>query len=67
MMKRSGTRSLEEFGFSSSKGVGEIESVVDLNPVSHSVSPAGAAAAPSPSHGATSDVETIDTPSRSEV
>ena len=66
MKKRSatcGNVEVQEFGSSSGKGVGEIESVVEVDPVSHSE----AAEAPSPSHVATSDVEPVDSPSRSEV
>ncbi len=69
MMKRSGTRSLELFGSSSGKGLVEIESVVEVAPVSPSVShaEAEAAAGPSSSHLTTSHVEEIDSPSRLEV
>ena len=66
MMKRSAMRSpweVEEFGSSSGKGVGEIESVAEVQRVSH----AEATAAPAPSHVASSDVEQVDKPSRSEV
>ena len=70
MMIRSATHSpweLEEVGSSSGKGVGEIEAVVEVNPVSRSVAHAEAAAAPSPSHVTTSDFELVDSPSRSYV
>ena len=60
MMKRSATRSPEEFGSSSGKAVGEIE----MTRVSDSGSHAEAAEAPSPSHVATSDFEPVDSPSR---
>ena len=72
MKKRSDTRSpweVEEVSSSSGKGVGEREAVVEVNPVSGFVSheKAEAAEAASPSHVATSDVEPVDSPSRSEV
>ncbi len=49
--------------------MGEIESVVEVDPISRSVShaEAEAAEAPSPSHLATSDFEPFDSASRSEV
>ena len=60
MRKRIATRSPEQFGSSSGKGVGEIESVVEVHPVSHTE----AAEAPSPppmlTFGAGSDVEQVD-------
>ena len=40
---------VEEFGSSSGKGVGQIESVVEVDPVSGFVSPAEAEAAEAPS------------------
>ena len=52
MMKRSGTRSpmeVEEFGSTSASGMLESEAVVEVNPVSRSVSPAVAEAAEAPS------------------
>ncbi len=66
MMKRNeqgGTAS------SSGKGVVKSEAVVEVEPVSRSIShaEAEAAGAPSPSHVATSDFEPVDSPSRSEV
>ena len=68
MIKRSATRSsleLEEFCSTSGNGM------VEVNPVSRSIShaeeEAEAAADPTPSHGATSDAEQVDSPSRSEV
>jgi len=69
MTKRNATRSpweVEEFASSSGKGVGEIEDVVEVDRVSHSVSHAEAADAPSPAlgdvstFGALSDVEQVD-------
>ena len=69
MRKRIATRSPLEFASSSGKGVGEIEAVVEVEPVSRSVSHAEAVAAEasSLSHVATSDFEPFDSPSRSEV
>ena len=70
MMMRIATRSpweVEEFASSSGKGVVKSESVVEVEPVSRSLSYAEAAEAPSPSHVATSDFEPVDSPSRSEV
>ena len=85
MKKRSGTRSpleVDELGSSSSKGLVEIEAVLEVDSVTNSVLPmvevecvsssvshaeAEAAEAPSPSHVATSDFELVNSPSRSEV
>ena len=70
MMKRSGARSPEEFGSSSGKLIGEIESVVKVEPGSRSVSyvEAEAAEAPSPppmfTFATGSDVEQVDSRSR---
>ncbi len=73
---------VEEFVSCSGKGLVEIDVVFEADSVSNSVSPmvevdsvshsvshveAEAAEAPSPSHVATSDVEPVGSPSRSEV
>ena len=73
---------VDEFGSSSGKGVGKSEAVVEVDSVSNSILPmvevdcvsssvspalAEAAEAPSPMHVATSDVEPVVSPSRSEV
>ena len=72
MMKRNeqgDTASREEFASSSGKGLVEIESVVEVDTVSPSVSHAEpeAGEAPSPSSVPTSDFERVVSPSRSEV
>ncbi len=58
---------MEEVGSISGSGRVESEAAVEVNPVSHSVSHAEGKASPGPSHVATSDVEPVDSPSRSEV
>ena len=72
MIKRSFTPApweVEEFASSSGKGVVKSEAVVEVQPVSRSIShaEAEAAEAPSLSHVATSDFEPVDSPSRSEL
>ena len=65
MMKRNeqgDTASREEFASSAGKGVGAIESVVEVESVSHAE--AEVAEAPSPSSVPTSDFERVVSPSR---
>ncbi len=72
MMKRSGTPApwkVGEFGCTSGSVLVKSEAVVEVEPVSRSVSHAEeeAAEAPSPSDVATSDFEPVQSPSRSVV
>ena len=69
-MKRNATRApweVEEFDSTSGSGMVEIDVVVELDPVSVSVSPAEAVEAPSPPSVFASDVEQVNSGSRSEV
>ena len=65
MMKRNEQGEVEEFDSRLGSGMVESEAVLEVEPVSHSVSHAEAARSPTP--GARSDVEPVDSPSRSEV
>ena len=70
MIKRSATPApwkVEEFASSSGKGVVKSEAVVEVEPVSRSISHAAASEAPSPSHVATSEFEPVDLRSRLEL